>query len=362
MVNERRYFLKLVEVQEGDTCCLVPKFENVLGPKTSKKEVFYNPAMELNRDITIAFLKSNSCKNSKILDGMAATGIRGFRIANETKCNEITINDVDQKAFEVINKNMSTYDFKDTNIKATNRAVEIHIMENRFEYDYIDIDPFGTPVPYFSTAVRYVSNGGVIAVTATDTALLCGTYPKACFRRYSAWPKNNWCRHENGLRILIGYCAREAARFDRAITPLLSYYEGHHFRSYLRIQEGAKRANSILKRLRTYDFDQLGWSEEGNYGPFWDEKLFSKKIIKKLKPVGKLDKELIETWKKEAGFPPFFYDTNIIGKYFKRPPPSISEVIQELKKEGYDATRTHFSHTGIKTNAPKVEIKKIYQY
>jgi tRNA (guanine26-N2/guanine27-N2)-dimethyltransferase len=54
---------------------------------------------------------------------------------------------------------------------------------------------------------------------------------------------------EVGLRILIGYCARTAARYDIGIKPLVSYSFQHHFRVYMRTEEGAKRADESLKKM-----------------------------------------------------------------------------------------------------------------
>lgn len=41
-------------------------------------------------------------------------------------------------------------------------------------YHAIDLDPYGTPVQFLDSAVQAVSEGGLLAVTATDMAVLCG--------------------------------------------------------------------------------------------------------------------------------------------------------------------------------------------
>lgn len=354
----------LVEIKEGETGLLVPEHEEGVGPKSSDDEVFYNPAMEINRDISISFLKAIGKIRDRgidVLDGMAASGVRGVRIANETDPSAVTINDVNRSSVQLIKKNIEKNDLNDVHV--THRAIETLVMTNRYEFDYIDIDPFGTPVPFFQPVVRFVSRDGIIAVTATDTALLCGTYPKACYRRYSAWPRNNWCRHENGLRILIGFCVREAARYDRSASPLFSYYDGHHFRTYLEIEEGARKADSCLEDIKTYSFGDYGWEEDnrhGDMGPLWAGRLFSKDILKKMEPMGKLQQESLDLWKEEHGFLPFFYDTNIIAKKFKTAPPPLDELIERLKDEGNQVSKTHFTPTGFKTDAPKEEVKEVF--
>ncbi|MFW6176474.1 MAG: tRNA (guanine(10)-N(2))-dimethyltransferase [Thermoplasmatota archaeon] len=350
--------IDLERIKEGKTEIFAPKHEKGAGPKSSDQKVFYNPSMELNRDISISFLKAFDQKDMEILDGMSASGIRGLRIANECKYTNVVLNDVSNDAVNLIKKNA---DHLNLDVKVTNDSVEKHLLENRYEYDYIDLDPFGSPVYFFPFAAKYVRDKGVIAVTATDTAVLCGTYPKVCRRKYSARPKNNWCRHENGLRILMGYCAREIARYDRGITPLLSYYDGHYFRTYLKITNGAKRANTSLNKLETYKFHDYDWEKGDDVGPLWSGRLFDEKIIKNMETLGELDEKLLTYWKEEFGFPPFFYDTNTISKFLKTAPPKMSDILRMIEDRDYKGSGTHFSPTGIKTDAPSEVILDIFK-
>ncbi|MFW6304632.1 MAG: tRNA (guanine(10)-N(2))-dimethyltransferase [Candidatus Saliniplasma sp.] len=358
--------MDLIKIQEGKTNLLVPEHEKKLGPKSSRSKVFYNPSMEINRDICVSFLKSWSHGNENILDGMAASGARGVRIGNEVDCGEVVVNDVDKDSVELIKKNIDLNDLD--NVFPNEEAVEIHLLKNRYKYDYIDIDPFGTPVPYYSSAVKSISNRGIIAVTSTDTAPLCGTYPKVCRRRYSASSINNWCCHESGLRILVGFCVREAARYDKGATPLLSYYNGHHFRTYLKIRGGAKRGNQAIDELETYAFDDLGWYKKDcsdseklkKAGPLWSGKLFSKKILEDMEPIGKLNEDMISLWKSECNMPPFFYDSNTIGSYFKTAPPSMKDLEEKIRDIGFKISRTHFTPTGLKTDADVEDIKDLF--
>ncbi len=349
-------------VREGKVEISVPEYQEGLGPKTKDKEVFYNPAMELNRDISISFLRACSERNDlgleKLLDGMAATGIRGIRMDKELEGMKVYLVDISDASYELIQKNIEK---NGASAKVFHQSIEKHLIENRYMYDYIDVDPFGSPILYYPLAARYVSHGGIVGVTATDTAVLSGTYPKTCWRRYSSWPKNNWCRHENGLRILISYCVREAARYDRSVRPILSYYDGHHLRTYLKVEEGAERADEALTELTNYEFTGFGWEEKGNgdTGPMWKGGLFSESILKEMEPVGSMDGALLETWKEEVGKPSLFYDSNIISKEMKLAPPPLYDLIDELRGRDWRASRTHFTSTGFKTDAPEEEIGEI---
>lgn len=41
-------------------------------------------------------------------------------------------------------------------------------------YDVVDLDPYGTPAQLLDSAVQSVKDGGLLCVTATDMANLCG--------------------------------------------------------------------------------------------------------------------------------------------------------------------------------------------
>lgn len=356
--------LDLVEVQEGTTELLVPEFEDSVGPKETGDEVFYNPSMEKSRDIFVSFLNSYADdRKIRLLDGMGASGIRGIRASVETPVESVTINDLSEKAIQLIKKNVKK---KSLDVKVTNEFLEKLLINNKYEYDFIDIDPFGSPVDFFPLASRFVNHEGVVALSATDTAALCGTYPSTCLRRYSSRPENNWCRHENGLRILIAYCVREAARYDRWVKPLISYYEGHHFRTYLQIGDGARKADKCIEKVKKTVFKNGRWlidecDHEGKIrGPFWVGQLFDSEILEGMTPVGKFDDDLLSQWKKESEFPPFFYDTNELSSVYKTAPPPVKKIRKRIEARGFRTSKTHFLSTGIKTDASFEVVKEIF--
>ena len=41
-------------------------------------------------------------------------------------------------------------------------------------FDVVDLDPYGTPAMFLDSAVQTCVDGGLMAVTATDMAVLCG--------------------------------------------------------------------------------------------------------------------------------------------------------------------------------------------
>ena len=47
-------------------------------------------------------------------------------------------------------------------------------------YDAVDLDPYGTPAHLLDSAVQAVADGGLLMVTATDMAVLCGNSGEVC--------------------------------------------------------------------------------------------------------------------------------------------------------------------------------------
>ena len=153
-----------VTITEGTTDILVFKNKySKKGPGSKDKVPFYNPTMEMNRDLSILvaqWLINISKKPIRFLDGLASSGIRGLRFANELDGEfNVTINDWDSDAFSLIKKNIEILKLKNTN--ALNCNLNSLLSDNKFEY--IDIDPFGSPAHFVDSALRSISNNGVIS-------------------------------------------------------------------------------------------------------------------------------------------------------------------------------------------------------
>ena len=41
-------------------------------------------------------------------------------------------------------------------------------------FHVIDLDPYGSPAPFLDAAVQSTAEGGLICITCTDMAVLCG--------------------------------------------------------------------------------------------------------------------------------------------------------------------------------------------
>lgn len=359
-------------VKEGTTELLVYKKKlSSKGPSARGQTPFYNPSMELNRDFSLLvnqwFLNASK-KHVHILDGLAASGIRGIRFAHElTGDFEITVNDWNDESVSLIQQNITKNSVQ--NVTLFQRDLNALLSERR--YDSVDIDPFGSPIYFLDAAVRSVYNKGIIACTATDTAALCGVFPLVCYRRYSAWPLHGPCMHEVGLRILLGCLCRETAKYDRGIEPLLCYSTDHYFRLYIQIKNGKTAANRSMAQFLVLSSKDVPLSGEKSalVGPLWVGKLQKKTLFPELRallPTKTLNttphlKKLLILLEDEADATPFFYTTNDLSSLLKQSPPPLSRLFEHLRNKGYSVTRTHFTPTGFKTDAPLEIITEVFK-
>ena len=208
-------------IKEGSAIIKIPEH------KISKKmPVFYNPVMKLNRDISVQIVKYYKPKN--IIDLLDASGIRSIRFIKEANAENIVINDLNPKAIKNIKQNLKLSKIKNKNIKISNQDANLLLRSSK-KFDYIDLDPFGSPIIYLNSAIYALNKNGILAVTATDLSSLAGTYPKTCKRRYNSLSLKNELMHESAIRILIYVVQTIAFQHEKALTPILSYYQDHYY-------------------------------------------------------------------------------------------------------------------------------------
>lgn len=338
----------LNKVAEGKAMVFAPK-----GEKISKKlPVFYNPAMKLNRDISVCLLDCAGSRGMQIALPLAGTGVRGIRFLLEldkSMIKSISMNDYDEKAANVINRNLKLNNIKKSGkVSVAKKDANLFLLESS-GFDYIDIDPFGSPNYFLDSAVKRLARKGILAVTATDTSALAGSFPSACARKYWASPLRNEIRHEAGLRILIRKVQLIGAQFDKALTPIYSYSEQHYMRAFFRCEKGKRRADKIL--------ESHGTLQEA--GPMWLGQLWDKKLASDISK--KSSEKMLKTISAEAKVGSAgFHDMHKLCKRNRiRQIPKTSEIIRQLKKRKFSAAQTHFSPNGIRSSADEKEILKI---
>ncbi len=330
--------------QEGKAKIKIAK-----GKITSKLPIFYNPVMKFNRDLSILLLNSINKNNLQIALPLAGTGVRGIRFLLELKkqkIKNISFNDNNKNFLKIIKTNLKLNKIK-KKVNIFNEDANLFLLKSS-GFDYIDIDPFGSPNPYLDSAIKRISRGGILAVTATDTSALCGTYINACKRKYWAQPLHSEIMHEIGLRILIRKIQLIAAQYDKALTPIFSYYKDHYMRAFLYCEKGKTKVTNILKQHSHFQ----------NSGPIWTGNLWDTKLVNKMLKIAK-EKELIKFLsiiKEESKIPVVgFYDTHKLSKKIIKK----EELIKKIKNKGYKASETHFKGEGIRSNIPEKVLLRI---
>ena len=372
-------------IKEGEAIIEIPK--ETVEHITEKNEVFYNPKMRINRDLTVLFLRVFSKEKKyplRVAEPLAASGIRSIRILKEVpRIEKVFINDLSERAVKYIKRNIDINKIPSEKYEIFNEEASIFLLEKKF-FDYIDIDPFGSPVDFLDATAKSLSFGGTAGFTATDTAPLSATYPQTCLRRYFSKPLECEFYHEVGIRILINKIAQFFFQYDRPIEVLFSYSYLHHFRVFIKSGRGAKKANTILEKnigfllychkclyretipvvkLREINLTcpvcghKLNWA-----GPLWIGNLWSKEYLEGMLEesekisISEETKKLLKIIAEESQIETVgFYTLSAFGKALKlKKLPSKRKILKILK-----GVPTHFTPEGFRTNFSHSEVLKI---
>jgi len=370
--SKGRVPVKLVEHVEGRTRLLVPAVSLAVDPPPTSP-VFFNPAAGLNRDISVCVTAATA--GTTFCDSMAGVGARGIRVATEVgRIDQVALVDFNRQALLVarkaaeLNEVVRKCEFAQAE---TSSYLYSRYGRNR-RFDFVDVDPFGTPVGQLQGAIGATSDGGVLSVTATDTAVLCGVYPKVARRRYGAIPLNNHFNHETAIRLLAGAVARTAASLDTGARPFAAHSTKHYVRLFFSIESGATRGESALGSL-----GYVSWCPSCGHvkaspepdaacescggrprvaGPVWVGPLTDVEVLRKARRAAEESglRKAAETFDSLLGvdrFPPWSFSIAYTCSKLGEATVSESEVHRNLMEAGYDAMRTPFERSGIKTDA-----------
>ncbi|MBI4149163.1 hypothetical protein HY491_01825 [Candidatus Woesearchaeota archaeon] len=316
--------------------------------KISKQlSVFYNPVMAYNRTLSITLLRALGGKQLLAADPLAGSGIRGIRFLKELPPGTIAghfLNDIRQEAAAAIRKNLRLNHARAAVCCQDARMFLLHSQG----FDYIDIDPFGSPNPFLDAAVQRIRDKGILAVTCTDTASLSGTYPKTCLRKYWAVPSRTAQMHEIGLRILIRKAQLIGAQYDLALHVLFSYFKDHYFRIFFRCERSKEQANSLVR-----EHGLIQGAGPAYLGRLWDSNIVHAMYQAAPDPF-------LRTIAAESAIPAAgFFDIHALCKQHKLPIPKTAALLAMLQEKGYAASTTIFSPYGIRTTAPESLVRLI---
>jgi|Deesub1362B_J571_1020462.scaffolds.fasta_scaffold00003_493 tRNA (guanine26-N2/guanine27-N2)-dimethyltransferase len=345
-------------------------------------KVFYNPLAKPTRTLGVAFVYGEGLfRNNELViaDVLAATGVRGIRYVLESGyVSKAFFNDKSKLAYRVIAKNIENNGINILS-QLTRMDANRFMHQNRYQIDFIDVDPYGTPSPFLDSAVSTVKNNGIIAITATDLAPLCGIYKRPTLRKYSSISIHTEYCHEIAVRILIKSLAEAAGRHMRYIDLISGHFINQYIRVYARIVEGKRGyphdnigylihcedhlmiQSCRMDELKDMISQHITCKNLLIAGPLWIGPLhnfsYISKILDNINGLRAVDSDIrwlykiLSIFKEETDFPPYFYDLHRASKRLGISVPKLDMVIEALKSVGYRCVRTHFRGTGIKTNA-----------
>ncbi|KAI4251344.1 MAG: hypothetical protein LQ352_004910 [Teloschistes flavicans] len=205
---------------------------------------------------------SDSAPPFRILDALSATGLRALRYVKEIpQVTSVTANDLLSSATASIRLNVQYNGVADKTYVTTSDAKALmyntaHRASDLFQV--IDLDPYGTAVPFLDAALQAVSDdGGLLCVTCTDSGVFASVgWAEKTFSQYGGLPWKGPQNHEAGLRLVLNTIASSAARQGLAIEPLLSLNIDFYVRLFVRIRKSAADVKFLAgKTMIVYNCD-----------------------------------------------------------------------------------------------------------
>ncbi|CAK9786160.1 TRM-domain-containing protein [Cutaneotrichosporon oleaginosum] len=359
-----------------------------------------------------------------ILEALSATGLRSIRYAKEIPdVNVVLANDLSASACDAMRRNVALNGVGEgsaeegeqpdvgrregcTGVVRVNEGDACALMYNHRDpkkrVDMVDLDPYGTAAPFVDAAIGAIKDGGLLAVTCTDLAVLAGSnYPEKCLSNYGGVCCNAEYSHEVALRLVLNSLAQAAARYGRTITPLLSFSIDFYVRLFVRVDTQAINVKKLLVDtgpvyICTYcesptvqPFGRVIEKKTSNNinrvyksvqaptapqhctecgqphhlaGPMWlgpiQDPDFAARVLKSIE--GEQDK--YGTWPRMHGMltiaqqelpDPFYFTSNKVHGFGRATSAPLKSVVSALLNGGYKVSRSHASSGSIKTNAPR---------
>ena len=370
-----------LEIVEGRTKILVPK-KSLTEKVPPKKPAFFNPKAKLNRDFSIiayaGFLR-NFQGPRIFLEGLSGIGARGLRVANELDMENIVINDLNPTALKMAEHSAKLNNLN--NIQFSEKEV-CNFLSNFSKKGkrgaIVDIDPFGSPAPFFDCGIRSTMHGGILSTAATDLQVLNGLFQDACKRKYGGIPVRTEYGKETAIRLILGCLRMVGARLGVKIVPMFAESNMHYYRTYVQIQNHPDQKENIgyikhckncgnrgktINQEKTCEFCDR---EISLAGPLWIGEIFNKRFIENMisefpkLSVGKNCIRILEKALDESEMPVAFYTLDEIASRMGSSPLKLEKAISCLRENNFIASPTSFNPTGFRTNATVKEIIRIF--
>ncbi|XP_025059652.1 tRNA (guanine(26)-N(2))-dimethyltransferase isoform X5 [Alligator sinensis] len=417
-----------------------------------RNEVFYNPVQEFNRDLTCAVITEFArlwlsakgiraivpgekhagkmvvdlsegdmetvqegveqtaapgevCQGGlRVLEGLAASGLRSIRFAQEVPgLHAVIANDFSARAVELMGRNVQLNGVGHlvTPSQADARMVMYQSKAEKKPFDVIDLDPYGSPAIFLDAAVQALSEGGLLCVTCTDMAVMAGNSGETCYSKYGAMSlKGKFC-HEMALHILLHSLDLRANCYQRYVVPLLAISVDFYIRVFVRIFTGQAKVKASASKQAlvyhcvgcgTHHLQRLGkvTSHGSNFkyspasgppmgtlcehcqqrhqlgGPIWAEPLHDMAFVERV--LGALEANprrfrtqdriqgILSMVTEELSEVPLYYTLDHLSSTIRCNTPSLLQFRSALLHAGYQVSLSHACKNTIKTDAPATVI------
>jgi len=348
--------------------------------------VFYNPYSASNRDLTVLALRAYQKMGGRtrtFVEPLSGICVRSIRALLESNADDMMAyaSDIDPLAAEYCRKNAELNGLR-TRLFSERSDARMFLLRMDSEgvpVDSLDIDPYGSPIYYFDSAIKSIGKEALVSITATDLGALTGRYKDVGMRRYCANLTASQFSKEVGARVLIGSFVRTASYLERDAEPLFSFYREHYLKVIFRVRRSRSGAVRSSEQLGFICIDEegtyissapVGILPQGNcsamLGPLWIGQLWDKDFVKRIKEEASISDFILPETKKGINEIAEEMEVKAVGYYnlyemssqLKVNVPPFSRLIEVLREMGYLAGRTHFDKKGIKTNAPASAVRE----
>ena len=337
-------------------------------------DAFYNPRSKYVRDLGIlaATVYRQEHESLRVLDALAGCGVRSLRYYQESNADYLYINEGNPQLNSLLKQNLSAIapDYYQLTHQDAHR-VFFRCYQERDYYDLVDVDCFGSAVPYLNSMLWATKIGGLMYLTSTDGRTLTGHPPEKTVQTYNAIARSHPAIQEQALRILIGATQQQAATKNLGVEPIFSLFTGQTYRVMLRLVS-KPRINANNYGFLSYcrgcgNYQTFSWRKLDRVscvcsnpavisGAMWLGKLHDSQQLERFTALAQKFNwqkvtELLNLMQGETNFPPYFYTLREIGSRGKLDLPKRSHLIVALQDKGYRAAATHIEAQAIKTNA-----------
>ncbi|MEM9264605.1 MAG: tRNA (guanine-N1)-methyltransferase [Cyanobacteria bacterium P01_F01_bin.13] len=343
----------------------------------SISNAFYRASSQVGRDLAVlaAALYRQQHGELRIIDAMTGCGVRPLRYHLESGADWIWANEGNPELQAVLSDNLrqgmapGSYclTYQDVN------QLFFSCAQRHDYYDLIDIDSFGSPTPFLTTALWAIKFGGFLYLTSTDGRTTGGHALEKSVQVYGACARSHPAVHEQGLRLLLGCATQQAASRGFAIEPVFSIFNGSIHRVMVRVVTGGwqdQHYGFLVYCHGCGQFRTANWRQLGRLGcrvcdrapvvsgPMWLGPLHDVDYVARMATLAnqwqwpQQIQRLLSVMIDEATMPPYYYPLAEIGRRGQLDIPSRGRLIKTLCHSNYRATRTHLDAQALKTDAP----------